>query len=127
MSASLALQLTNVHDPAEADRADQPAIPEALNPQGEREAPPCPHEVLRCLPEEYCYTAACNAGNTTREHEETAKAFTRGIDRIEDAKLENQDEACEGERIEADEEKGRPPVLVAEECARETGEDEQGA
>lgn len=58
-------ELTDVHDPAETNRIDETAVPEALNVPAEGETAPRSNEVPRALPEENGYAAshdACHYG-----------------------------------------------------------------
>ena len=72
---------------------NEAAIPEALDPQGKRKASPCPREVLRGLPEEDGDASARYAGDDGGEHKKAAERRVRGIDRLEDAKTEDEHEA----------------------------------
>ena len=98
--------LTDIHDPSETERVNDAAIVEALNPQGKSEASPRANEILGSLPEENGDSSARYAGDDRGEHEEATQRRVRGIHRLKDSKTEDEDEACEGECVEADEEEG---------------------
>lgn len=92
----------DIEYPAKADGPDDTTIGHTLDPKGESKASPCTDSVPCGLPEEDGDGASCKAGDGGGEYEHASDCFGRRIDCGEDAKLEDKDETCEGECVEAD-------------------------
>lgn len=122
---------------------DEAAFSETLDPKRERQAAPCSNKVPSRFPKEYGNAAARYSGDATRQDEEATDSLRRRIDGPKNTEPHDQDQADQRQRVEADKEEGRPDsewsadgrvagkrhspaVLVAEEGARDAGEDEEG-
>lgn len=81
---------------------------ETLDPEGKGKATPSADPVASNLPEENRNGTSGEPSYCGRQHEHASKGFRRGVDRGQNAELQDKDEACEGEGIEANEEERRP-------------------
>lgn len=84
------------------------AVSETFDPKRERKAAPGANKEPRRLPEKDGDTPSGDASHATREHEHASERLTGRIDGVQDAELEDEDEADEGKGIAADKEEGRP-------------------
>ncbi|KAG8822300.1 hypothetical protein FRC19_006241 [Serendipita sp. 401] len=126
----------------ESDRLYKSTVLEALDEQPKGKTSPTTNKIFGSLVEEDCDSSSNYSGNATRKDEESFQGFVWWIDRLQDSEPQNERQADNSQRIEANEEergpvRGRnnvsltsimvetwladlPSVLMAPECTRKT-------
>ena len=116
---------SDIEYPSKADLVYETSLAEALYPKCEGETTPSTDKVLGVFPKEDGEATADDTRDGRRQQKHATHDLRRRVDRIENPKLEDEDDRRESEGVKPDEEETRPSVFVSPKGSRQTCQDKQ--
>jgi hypothetical protein len=99
------IRLADVENPSEANRLDEAAGVEGLDPETKSKTTPGANTISGGFPEKNSDTATSYASNDTSEDKHATKGFAGRVDGGQHAVADDEDRADESKGVEASEEK----------------------